>query len=191
MTYQRRAAGSPAKTTKFRLPVWLTGPERKKVLALKMTPRDRAIISVFLYAGLRANELRMLDVEDVDFDALTIFVRFGKRSKQRLVPLHAEAAAALDAHLGPRRSGPLFLSNRNTRISYDRLHSFVAEIGQAAGLRKELHPHALRHSFAVSLLDASVDLETIRDLLGHNSINTTSIYLHCSTAKRAAAVDRI
>jgi site-specific recombinase XerD len=174
-----------------RLPTWLTGPERKRLLALDMTARDRAIITTFLYTGLRSNELRLLDVADIDFEAMTVFVRFGKRSKQRIVPLHAEAAAALDAHLAGRASGPVFESNRGSRISYDRLHSLVGELGRRAGLRKELHPHALRHSFAVSLLDAGVDLETIRDLLGHESIQTTSIYLHCSTAKRRAAVDLI
>lgn len=174
-----------------KLPTWLTGPERKKVLNLEMTARDRAIITTFLYTGLRSNELRLLDVEDLDFDALTVFVRFGKRDKERIVPLHAEAAAALESHLAGRQSGPVFSSNRSQRISYDRLHSLVAEIGKRAGLRKELHPHSLRHSFAVSLLDADVNLETIRDLLGHEDIRTTTIYLHCSTAKRRAAVDRI
>jgi integrase/recombinase XerD len=174
-----------------KLPVWLTGPERKRLLALEMTARDRAIVSTFLYAGLRSNELRMLDVEDIDFEAMTLFVRFGKRDKERVVPLHAELAAALEAHLQGRLRGPVFESNRATRISYDRLHSLVGELGKRAGLRKDLHPHSLRHSFAVSLLDADVDLETIRDLLGHESIQTTSIYLHCSTTKRRTAVDRI
>lgn len=174
-----------------RLPTWLTGPERKRVLNLDLSPRDRAILATFLYTGLRSNELRLLDVEDIDFEAMTIFVRFGKRDKERIVPLHAEAAAALEAHLQGRATGPVFESNRGQRISYDRLHSLIDEIGQRAGLRKKLHPHSLRHSFAVSLLDADVDLETIRDLLGHEDIRTTTIYLHCSTAKRRAAVDRI
>jgi integrase/recombinase XerD len=175
----------------LKLPIWLTGPERKKLLALKMTARDKAIVTTFLYTGLRSNELRLLDVEDLDFEAGNLFVRFGKRAKQRIVPLHEEAAAALVAHLAGRQSGPVFESNRGQRISYDRLHSLVEELGARAGLRKRLHPHALRHSFAVSLLDAGVDIETIRDLLGHQDIRTTSIYLHCSTARRRAAVDRI
>jgi site-specific recombinase XerD len=174
-----------------KLPTWLTGPERKRVLNLDLSPRDRAILTTFLYTGLRSNELRMLDVEDIDFDAMAIFVRFGKRDKERIVPLHAEAAAALEAHLQGRTTGPVFESNRGQRISYDRLHSLIDEIGDQAGLRKKLHPHSLRHSFAVSLLDADVDLETIRDLLGHEDIRTTTIYLHCSTARRRAAVDRI
>lgn len=174
-----------------KLPVWLTEPERKRLLALEMSARDRAIVSTFLYAGLRSNELRMLDVEDLDFEAMTLFVRFGKRDKERVVPLHTELAVALEAHLQGRKRGPVFESNRGQRISYDRLHSLVGELGKRAELRKELHPHSLRHTFAVNLQDADVDLETIRDLLGHESIQTTSIYLHCSTTKRRTAVDRI
>jgi site-specific recombinase XerD len=181
----------PRRAMGRRLPTWLTGPERKRVLGLNLSLRDRAILTTFLYTGLRSNELRCLDVEDIDFEGLTVFVRFGKRAKQRIVPLHAEAAAALDAHLQGRKAGPVFESNRSQRISYDRLHSLVVELGIMAGLRKALHPHALRHSFAVALLDNDTDLETIRDLLGHDDIRTTSIYLHCSTAKRRAAVDRI
>ncbi len=175
----------------LRLPTWLTSPEYKRLLALEMPPRDKAIITTFIYTGLRSNELRLLDVEDIDFEVLTLLVRFGKRSKQRIIPLHAEAVLALETHLAGRRAGPVFMSNRGKRISYDRLHSLVKSLGKQAGLRKDLHPHALRHSFAVALLEADVNLETIRDLLGHDDIKTTSIYLHCSTAKRRAAVDKI
>ena len=175
-----------------RLPTWLTEAERKRLLDLDLSRRDRAILTVFLYAGLRCNELRMLDIEDLDLESMTLTVRFGKRGKQRLIPLHAEAAAALDGHLAAGRStGPIFESGRGSRISLRRLRSLVKELGTRARLRKDLHPHALRHSFAVALLEADVDLETIRDLMGHEKIETTSIYLHCSTARRRAAVDRI
>lgn len=173
-----------------KLPVWLTGPERERLLSLSMTPRDRAIIALFLFAGLRCNELRMLDVGDLDFQAMTIFVRFGKRSKERVLPFHAEAAASVSRYLSERTSGPVILSNRGQRISNRRLRSLVKDLGRA-GISKDLHPHALRHTFAVSLLDAGQDLETIRDLLGHESIQTTSIYLHCSVEKRRAAIDAL
>lgn len=174
-----------------RLPTWLTEAERKRVLGLELSPRDRAILTLFLFSGLRCNELRMLEVGDLDFDELTIFVKFAKRSKQRVVPLHDEAMTALKDHLQGRTTGPVFLSERKQRISLRRLRSLVKSLGQQAGLRKDIHPHVLRHSFAVALQDKDVDLETIRDLLGHEDIKTTSIYLHCSTAKRRAAVDRI
>lgn len=173
-----------------RLPTWLTEGERRRLWGLDLSERDRAIMAVFVYGGLRSNELRMLDVGDIDYDARMIFVRFGKRSKQRLTPLHANAAAALRAYIGDRE-GAVFLGNRGERISNRGLRHLVKRWGELAGLRKEVHPHALRHTFAVSLLEAEVDLETIRDLLGHASIQTTSIYLHCTSSRKRAAVDRL
>ena len=174
-----------------RLPVWLTTGERGQLLNLDLSARDRAIVTTFVYAGLRSNELRMLDVTDIDFQEMTLFVRFGKRSKERIIPLHAEAAAGLDAHLSGKRSGPVFRSNRGQRISNNRLRSLVKALGRRAGLRKDLHPHALRHTFAVSLLDAGVDLENIRDLLGHQSLTTTSIYLHCTMTGKRSAINKL
>jgi site-specific recombinase XerC len=174
-----------------RLPTWLTETERKRLWGLDLSARDRAILAVFLYGGLRSNELRMLDGEDLDFDAKTMLIRFGKRSKQRLTPMHANAEAALLEYIGERRSGAVFLGPSGERISNRGLRHLVRRWGNVAGLRKELHPHSLRHTFAVSLLEADVDLETIRDLLGHASIATTSIYLHCSSSRKRAAVDRL
>lgn len=172
-----------------KLPVWLTAGERRQLLALEMLPRDRAIVTVFLYAGLRANELRMLDVEDLDVEAATLYVRHGKRDKERIIPLHPEAGAALEHYLDGRRTGPMFESNRGRRISYDALHSLTIRLGRRAGIRKRTRPHVLRHSFAVALHENGVDLETIRDLLGHEDIRTTIIYLHCSMEGKRSAVN--
>lgn len=174
-----------------RLPTWLTASERKKLLDTDTTDRDRAIVTLLLYAGLRCNELRMLDVGDVDLEAMSIHVRFGKRAKERYVPLHPDAAMAVSQYLDGRQSGPVFLSARGGRLSLRHLRTLVKRAGQRAGLRKDLHPHALRHSFAVALLEKHTDLETIRDLLGHSSIQTTSIYLHCSLERRQSAVNRL
>lgn len=174
-----------------RLPTWLTEIERKRVLDLDLSRRDRAILTVFLFGGLRSNELRMLDIEDLDFDTQTVFVRHGKRNKQRLIPLHREVERALKAFLGDRQSGPVFLGPQGERISNRGLRYLVGKWGKDAGIRKRLHPHALRHTFAVALLEADVDLETIRDLLGHESIQTTSIYLHCTTQRKRTAVEKL
>jgi site-specific recombinase XerD len=133
----------------------------------------------------------MLNVPDIDFEEMTIFVRHGKRSKQRLVPLHAEIAAALGEYLGDRRSGAVFLSNRGNRISLRRLRSLIKDLAQKAGLKKDVHPHSLRHTFAVSIREAGEELDVLKDLLGHASIETTEIYTHCSVSQLRAAVDRI
>lgn len=174
-----------------KLPTFLTASEKRKLLALDLSRRDRAIIAVFLYAGLRANELRMLDAEDIDLDAGTLHVRHAKRGKERMIPLHPEAGIALEVYLNGRSSGPIFRSNRGQRISYDRLHSLTISLGDQAGIRKRTRPHVLRHTFAVALHENGEDLETIRDLLGHEDIRTTSIYLHCSMAGKRSAIDRL
>ena len=176
---------------KRKLPIWLTEKERDRLLELELSARDRAILSVFLFAGLRANELRMLDVPDIDFEADTIHVRHAKRDKERMIPLHREAKAALLKFLGTRATGPVFLSNRGKRISYDRLHSLMVKLGELAGLRKRSRPHVARHSFAVALHEHGADLEKIRDLLGHEDISTTTIYLHCSMAGKRQAIDSL
>lgn len=176
----------------MRLPTWLNQSERKRLLALEMPARERAIVATFLFAGLRSNELRMLDVADVDFEEMTIFVRFGKRDKQRVVPLHAEAAFALSAYIDDDRlDGPIFRNRYGRRLSNRYLRMLVKNLGERAHIKKDLHPHALRHTFAVTLLESGADLETIKELLGHSDIKTTSIYLHCTSARRRAAVDRI
>src|SRR5690606_27564099 len=95
-----------------KLPTWLNASERRRLLQAELPPRERAIVCTFVYTGLRSNELSMLDVGDLDFEEMTLLVRFGKRSKQRMVPLHAEAAAALNAYLAGRQAGPVFLSSR-------------------------------------------------------------------------------
>lgn len=174
-----------------KLPTWLTIQEQKKLLALEMSKRNRAIVTTFLYVGLRSNELRMLDINDVDFEAMTIYVRHAKRGKERYVPLHPEAAMALDTYLTGRRRGSVFLSNRQQRISNNRLRTLIKYLGVQAGLRKDLHPHALRHSFAVSLLEAEASLVDIKDLLGHDSLKTTEIYLHCTPNRLRGVINKL
>ncbi len=174
-----------------RIPIWLTKAEREQLLGLEMSTRDRAILTTFLFGGLRCNELRMLDVADVDFEADTIFIRYAKRDKQRIVPLHSEASSAMAAYLGDRQSGAVFLSVRGHRISNRRLRTLVKEIGQKAGLRKDLHPHTLRHTYATLLREAGVELGDVGNLLGHASLETTRIYDHMSMSRKRAAVDRL
>lgn len=188
---------------KRRLPTFLTRPERDRLLGIQMSNRDLAIVLTFLKAGLRSNELRMLDLDDLDFDEMTLMVRYGKRDKQRLIPLHTDAAFALEVHLNshelarlraeaaPDDQQAVFLSERKRRLSNRRLRTLIKGLGQRARLKKSLHPHSLRHTFAVSLREAGEELDVVKDLLGHASIKTTEIYTHCSVDQLRAAVDRI
>jgi integrase/recombinase XerD len=157
-------------------PTWLTDDERKMLLASGLSPRDRAIITTFLFAGLRSNELRMLDIQDIDFENAQIHVRYGKRGKKRTIPLHKRVADALKQHLDSRTSGPVFLSERQQRISNRGLRHLIKRLGAEAGIEKDLHPTALRHTFAVSLFRNRVDFRTVRKLMGHNTVSMAALY---------------
>jgi len=179
-----------------KLPRWLKRKEREKLLKLKMSPRNRAIITTFLYGGMRCNELRMLDIKDVDSQEMSIDIRFAKRGKQRLIPLHPEVGAAIEHYLKKtgrsfQNEGAIFLSNRNQRISLRRLRSLIKQLGQKANLKKGIHPHALRHTFAVSLVEKNISIEAVRDLLGHSSISVTDIYLHCTPDRLKDAINQL
>jgi site-specific recombinase XerD len=148
--------------------------------------RDRALFELAYAAGLRAEELVNLDVGAVDFDAETVRVE-GKGEKTRLVPVGEHAARALDRWLATGRpalasaaGGPLFVSKTGRRLSTSdvrrRLRVWSREAARHAPAIAQVHPHALRHSFATHLLEGGADLRAIQELLGHASISTTQVY---------------
>lgn len=143
--------------------------------------RDRAIVELLYGSGLRVSELAGLDVVDVDLELGVVRVRSGKGSKERRVPMGAVAGIAVRRHLSHRgsSSGPLFLGVRGKRMGVRCLRRVVVAVG-AVNAVPDLHPHALRHSFATHLLDAGADLRGIQELLGHSSLSTTTRYTHMS-----------
>lgn len=174
-----------------RLPTRLTKKERDRLLALDMSVRDRAILTTFLFGGMRSNELSMLNVDDIDFEEDTIFIQHAKGHKQRILPLHYRARKALEDYLEGRTDGPIFLSNRGARISNRRLRSLVKGLAQHAGIEKDIHPHSLRHTFATLLREADVELGDVSRLLGHKKLQTTLIYDELTTKRKRSAVDRL
>ncbi len=145
--------------------------------------RDRAILEVLYGAGLRVGELCALDPDDVDLASGLIRVRKGKGGKERRVPMGAAAADAVRDWLLERgeHPGPLFLNARGRRLGDRTVRRLLQQAGRDLGV-PDLHPHALRHSFATHLLDAGADLRGIQELLGHSSLSTTQRYTHVSVA---------
>jgi integrase/recombinase XerC/integrase/recombinase XerD len=147
--------------------------------------RDRAIFELAYAAGLRAEELTLLDMGEADFDLEELRVH-GKGSKERVVPVGEQAWRALAAYLErgrpmlARQSGTaeraLFLSKSGRRLGTSdvrrRLRAWMRRAGTAPGAT----PHTLRHSFATHLLEGGADLRTIQELLGHATISTTQTY---------------
>jgi integrase/recombinase XerD len=143
--------------------------------------RDRAMIEVLYATGLRVSELVNLRLDGVHLDAG--FVRcIGKGSKERVVPLGVAAQDAVKAYLqkarGSHASEILFLSLRGTPVSRMEFWKILKEYAKKAGIRKNISPHVLRHSFATHLLERGADLRAVQMMLGHAEISTTQIYTH-------------
>jgi integrase/recombinase XerC len=175
-----------------RLPGFLTTEEMAKLLDSPdpTTPqglRDRAVMELFYAAGLRISELVSLQVNQVDLYSRELRV-IGKGSKERLVLIGQPAAAAIKTYLkhgrpkllGKHRSDAMFLNYQGTRMTARWVQEQVLHYARGAGIRQEVHPHLLRHSFATHLLDGGADLRVVQELLGHASLSTTQIYTHVS-----------
>jgi len=152
--------------------------------------RDRALLELLYGCGARISEAVGLDVDDLDVDpAGSGTVRLlGKGSKERVVPVGSYAREAVSAYLvrgrpvlaagqgASRGSAALFLNARGGRLSRQSAWTVLRAAAQRAGIRKEISPHTLRHSFATHLLDGGADVRVVQELLGHASVTTTQVY---------------
>lgn len=161
------------------------------------TLRDRAVLEMYYSTGCRVSELASATVGDWEREMGTIRVH-GKGRKERLVGVGAKAAEAMAAYIGAtrteRRSGydqvensPLFLGNRNKRLSVRTIQNIVRRARLAAGIEHNATPHTLRHSFATHLLESGANLREVQEMLGHESLSTTQQYTHV-TADRLLEV---
>ena len=148
--------------------------------------RDRAIIETLYSCGLRVSELCGLLMSDLFLDEGFIRVH-GKGKKERLVPISPCAIEELDAWFAdrdaitpkPGHEDYVFLSvRRGSRLSRITVFHIVKTLAEAAGLRSTVSPHTFRHSFATHLLEGGANLRAIQEMLGHENIDTTQIYMH-------------
>lgn len=148
--------------------------------------RNRAIIEVLYGCGLRVSELVDLRLSQI-FPQEEYIVVVGKGDKQRLVPISQEALRQVDLYLEQTRNNQvvkrgcediLFLNRRGNRLTRVMIFNIVKQLCQLAGVRKNVSPHTLRHSFATHLLEGGANLRAIQQMLGHESIATTQIYVH-------------
>jgi integrase/recombinase XerD len=149
--------------------------------------RDRALLEVMYGCGLRASEVVGLEVTDADLDRS--FVRpHGKGSKERIVPLGRQAAAAVRRYLGSgrpklvgsRREAKLFVNQRGGGLTRQGLYKIIRGHARTAGLDGKMSPHTLRHTFATHLLSGGCDLRSVQEMLGHADVSTTQLYTHLS-----------
>ena len=145
--------------------------------------RARTILLLFYEAGLRRSELTGLDDGDVDFATGQLKVT-GKRNKQRIVPFGQELGEALKAYRnirderGEKNGEAFFLNDKGNRMTADQVYGLVRKYLSAVTSLKKRSPHVLRHTFATAMLNNGAGLESIKKLLGHESVSTTEIYAH-------------
>jgi len=167
------------------LPSVLAPDEVLRLLDAAPPGRDRVLLQVAYGCGLRLNELLHLRVGDIDSARMVIHVRQGKGAKDRLVPLSLRLLDELRAYwrlcrprtwLFPGQTADGTMTSSNVQRRFGRLVRRV-------GLTKRCSMHTLRHSYATHLLEAGVDVLTLKALLGHASLQTTARYLHVSTRR--------
>lgn len=173
----------------YKLPHYLTKEEVLKLIESCRSTKQRAIVETFYGSGIRLEELRMLKLTDIESKNNRIFVHCGKGRKDRYTLLSKRLVETLRNYYRTQKQKPksyLFEGQKPGEPLHSRSiqHSVVMAY-QNAGLSEKGHKvHALRHSFATHLLDAGVDIHTIKELLGHSDIKTTTVYLHLQSSKR-------
>lgn len=148
--------------------------------------RDRAILELLYSSGLRVSEL--CDLQLLDYMTNSVMVRCGKRGKTRNVPVTDEATAAIDTYVQEFRGydpGYLFETCKGNRLTRQYVSNMVRRYAKRAGMH-QVTTHTLRHACATHLLDEGADLRLIQEVLGHNSISTTQIYMHMSAERMQA-----
>jgi len=185
-----------------KLPDTLSEAEVKKILETvdRSTPegeRNRAMLETLYGCGLRVSELTGLRLSDLYFEESFISVR-GKGDKQRFVPILPVTIKHINIYRNEVRvhqavkkgfEDILFLNRRGRALSRAMVFTIVKQLGELSGIRKAISPHTFRHSFATHLLTNGADLRAIQQMLGHESITTTEVYMHVDRSQLSKVVN--
>jgi len=166
-----------------KMPVYLNQKDAGILINSATRIRDIAVISVFLYTGIRVSELSNLQIGDVDFDENIIYIHAGKGDKDRIVVMPDLCRDHVKSYMRERikiksNNNYLFISNKKTKFDTSTIERMVKRVAKNAGITKKVTPHVLRHTFATSILRNGGDIRFIQQILGHSSLATTQIYTH-------------
>ena len=159
-------------------------------------PRNRAIIETLYGSGLRVSELINLKISDLYFDEDLILIN-GKGNKQRLVPMGNMSKKQIKIYISDHRKtkdvkyrDTLFLNRNGRNISRVMIFNIVNELAKKNNIKKKISPHTFRHSFATHILENGADLKTIQQMMGHENITTTEIYMHLDSKHLLAELEK-
>ncbi len=163
-----------------------------KYLDEKKDYRGLALFSLFYSSGLRVSEIHRLNKLDIDFDGKEIVV-IGKGQEEKAAIFSEEAKEYILKYLNTRNDDldVLFVSREDNRLSVSAIQNFIKTAAREAGVKKNIHPHLLRHGTAMFLLDNGLPLDEIQKVLGHKNISTTQIYARTSMRRVKKNVDNI
>lgn len=171
------------------LPKFLNDNEIDKMfdvcdMSSSIEQRDTLILELLYSTGLRVSELVNIKIKDIDFNEKVIKV-LGKGNKERIVIYNNHTSQALHRYLdngynelNKNNSGYLILNKDGNKLSDRYVRNIINKLVRRAGLSTKVSPHTIRHTFATDMLEEGADLVTVKELLGHESLNTTSIYTH-------------
>ncbi|MDR1724878.1 MAG: tyrosine-type recombinase/integrase [Bacteroidales bacterium] len=145
--------------------------------------RDLIILELFYATGIRQSEMLKIKERDIDFDNAYVKI-WGKRSKERIIPLHKDLLNLLQQYISQRKAQnvdcePLFVDKKLNPLTKDKLYNLIKRLLYVSNVEKK-SPHVLRHTFATHLLNEGADINSIKELLGHSSLNATQVYTHNS-----------
>ena len=180
----------------LRLPKTISSDEMNKIIDSiggqdQNVTRDKLIFEFLYGTGARISELVNTDLDDIDIETNIVKIRFGKGSKQRIVPLGKSLKTAINNYLTRTRNSlvntkkpnnALILNSKGGRLTRQSIWEVVNRVSVQNKI-EDLTPHSLRHAFATHLLEGGADVRVVQELLGHSSVNTTQIYTHITVER--------
>jgi len=165
-----------------KIPAVLTKQEVKKLLNSIENQKSKLMLSFIYACGFRVSELVNLKVNDLDFDENIGYVKQGKGRKDRIfnIPLNLKKTLMKTAERQRKEGREYLFSGPKEKLSERNIQKILKKAAEKAGIKKDIHPHTLRHSFATHLLENGTDIQKIQELLGHADLSTTQIYTHIS-----------
>lgn len=165
-----------------KIPAVLAKEEIKNLLSSIRNKKSKLMLSLVYACGLRVSELTNLKTEDIDLKEFSGKINLGKGKKDRIfnIPQNLIKNLEKQIRLQKKTNQKFLFSGRKGKLSERNIQKIIKRASQIAGIKKQISPHTLRHSFATHLLENGVDIRKIQELLGHSNLSTTQIYTHVS-----------